>query len=240
VALYCDISEADVFARMGDLLVRNGCEPLGLVETVPWDREFEYVSDLAEVIDSAHLDRARFRRVVAGDDPARRPVRAGYTQRSTGTTVLEYLGAAPGDRHPVAVSVSAGALGIPPQLWSRADRAAARKLADRTRDLLAEAALECQAGYGGIGVELSLASPARLGKDRRGLSTELFVGSPVLTRHPWLDRELRDAYGGGVSEWAAGLFCAGWAPYRPDGTTIENPGEVVQRCGTLLRRAVLT
>jgi hypothetical protein len=239
IAVWSDQSEDVTFAKLCELVQRHGCVPLNRVQTVPRDRTFEWISDLADVMSEVDTDRAGFADLVVGADPARRPVRAGFSHKKFGTVLVEYLGAPAGERHPMAVSLGAGALGLPEQLWSRADRSAADKIVRWSKAILEDMTETNPVRYGAIGVEFTLATPAHLGDDSLGLTTELFVSGELLATAPAVDAGLRDLFGAvGLTEWRKGLFVAGWAPFNERHVSIDDLAEARRRCRQLLARAV--
>ena len=224
VAVYSRHPEERSFAAFCDLARQAGCRPTGRVEVAPWDVPFEYRSDLADIAAQLTLDPARLTTVLAGQDTARRAVRAGFIHRTHGIAVVEYLPAPAPDRHPIGLSVSAGALGIPEHLHARTDRSAARTLARWTTTLLREASARCDAEYGGIGVELRLGTPGQLRAGSATIPSELFVSHRLLTADPALESALRAGFSPATqTTWPHGAFFTGWRPFSRGDTLPDIP-----------------
>ncbi len=150
IAVYPGLDEVECFANVCALVEEADCTPNGVVEVLPWDRTFEYRSDLADVIQRLRVDGGRHAAIMAGDPATGRPVRAGFAHRKLGVVVAEYLAAPSGDQHPIGVSLGAGALGVPRDLWKGSDRAKASQLAQWSTDLLRVTSASGIALYGGI------------------------------------------------------------------------------------------
>jgi hypothetical protein len=153
---------------------------------------------------------------------------------------VEYLAAPAGDRHPIAVSVSASSLGIPLGLWRKQDQASAEKLADWSTKLLREATVRCGVWYGAIGVEYSLATPSELANGVALLPSEVFVAREIVDSNSSFKQALLDGFRGGVvSEWHTGSFYSGWAPFNPERATTSADSASSRRAAIALGRAVL-
>jgi hypothetical protein len=222
VAVYPGVSEEHCFAALCTVTEEAGCGPQGLVEVAPWGRSFELRSDLAGVASKQQVDASRFREIVSGKDGTGRPVRAGYLHKKFGVIVVEYLGASEGDRHPIAVSLGAGPLGIPDELWGKADRSGADRLAEWTKNLLSEASSASRAWYGGIGIEYTLATPSALLGGDAYLPSEVFISRALLASSAGLEAALREDFGPEEAAWEHGSFLSAWAPYN--GRKVTLPG----------------
>ena len=240
VAIYPGQPEEECFSALCQLVEEFGCTPNGAIELAPWDASFEMRSDLAgrSLVIDAKPDQ--FARTVAGEDSAGRAIRAQYHSKKMGLILVEYLAATKGDRHPVAISVSARGLGTPIELWRKAERSSAIKLAQCTTTLLREATDRCSVLYGAVGVEFSLATPSELIDGSASLPTEIFVDRDVITSNRELAQYLSNAFHDGfISEWPAGWFHSGWAPFNPENATLNLDKALVRRTGIALGRATL-
>lgn len=220
IAVYSDIDEMRCFATMCEVAEAADCTPSGILEVAPWDVEFEDRSDLAGRL--ARLDGVpAYRSTMTGDRSLGRPVRAGFRHRRHGIVVVEYLYARAGDRHPVAVSLGAGPLGLPIELWRKPERAAAERLAAWSVDILRDAASRCRAAFGGIGVEFTLGTPRSLVDGASLLASESYVSRVVLDSDDELRRALRSDFGDAEQIWDDGEFYSGWAPFNTGRTTLD-------------------
>jgi len=123
---------------------------------------------------------------------------------------VEHLFGTDGEAHPVAVSVSADALGLPEELWKAKDRKAAYKLAGWATDVLRRLAGRTGAVYGAIAVEETLPTPSAL---RTGAS---IAGLPFLSAE--LPASVLDKFHAAFGRtqpvhWAEGTLFPGWKPF---------------------------
>src|SRR5262245_38953176 len=135
-AVFSDRQEVATFAGMCEVAADAGALPLDLVEVGPPDREFELLSDLGAEREILAVSPARRARLVAGQDPKARALRAGFAHRRHGTIVVEYIQRMGPGPHPIGLSAHAGALGLPDSLWSGSRRRAAYAMADWIRGVL--------------------------------------------------------------------------------------------------------
>lgn len=240
VALYAEQPEHECFAALCRLVEGMGCVANGSVEVAPWDASFELRSDLAGRSAILDVKPDRFSRIVAGEDHSGRAVRAGYKRKGGGLVLVEYLAARGDDRHPVAVSVSADGLGVPADLWRKAERTSAARLADWATEVLRESTVQCGVWYGAIGVEYSLATPSELASGAAMLPSEVFVSRELTDSDTDLEKALSDAFrGGGIFEWPMGWFYSGWAPFNSGKSMPPVDKAIARRGGIALGRAVL-
>lgn len=238
VAVYPGVAEGSAFAELCAVVADAGCAPRGVFELVPWDRTFEWPSDLAEVCTFWQVGDDEVDRMLAGDNQLGRPIKAGYVHPQFGVVVVEYLGTAAGDRHPVGVSLGAGPQGMPSQWWSDADRRTAARMVEWTTQLLKAASRAVRASYGGIAEEDTLASPSALVQGR-WLQSELFVSRTLLEKDDSLREVLREAFAGDAeAEWGHGSFYSGWGPYNRRGVTLPDIPTRFGRAAVALGRAV--
>lgn len=146
--------------------------------------------------------------------------KVGYGCKGRGKVIVERLNwAADGEKSPVAVSLSARALGWPEDLWKPADRKAARSLARWSAGVLRELAGRCGAVYGGIGVEESLPTPAGL-RAGEPIGRLVYVSASV---PDIVSGQFRAAFGSGASvRWPHGEFFAGWQPFAEGAVAVDN------------------
>jgi hypothetical protein len=137
-------------------------------------------------------------------------VKVGYGRKGRGKVIVERLHRTDGEKRPVAVSLSAGALGWLEGLWKSEDRKAAQSLARWSTGVLRELAGRCGAVYGGIGVEETLPTPA-------GLPAGDPIGRLVFVSASVPDTvidQFRAAFGPGANVlWPHREFFAGWHPF---------------------------
>jgi hypothetical protein len=222
IAVYPEAPESECFAVACGIVEQADCEPSGTVETAPWDMEFELRSDLAGRSSILDLPDDQFRSVVAGNDRSRRPVRAGYRGGPGAVVLVEYLAAPRNDRHPIAVSISAEALGIPTEMWGKQERTSASKSSRWALRILQEISMRTPVAYGAIGIEYSLATPSELASGDSGLPSEVFVSKELASIAPGITDALeRDFQGGVVVEWPIGWFYSGWAPFNTENVSIQ-------------------
>jgi len=235
IAVYRDDDEIATFAQLCAVVEASGCAPNGVLKVGPREQDFVSISDLgADVRTVSPSERAR---LIAGDDPALRVVKAGYAHPEFGTVVVEYLLGDPADRHPLAVSMGAGALGMPPERWAGDDRRAADALDAWSRKVLRAAPVQCDALYGGVAVEATLPTPTRLSAGKHHLSQGLYVSQHLLDRDPEAESTLRRAFADGeASEWERGLFCSAWGPHT--GYDIHTADHVDRAVAEVLTRTL--
>lgn len=223
ITVYAEQPEIDTFAAMCAVAGQHGCEPTGLVQTGPRDQEFDFVSELGDAQKLQKVASPERVRLISGEDPALRVVAAEYSHPEFGLVTVEYLLRHHGDRHPIAVTPSAGPLGLPPEIWSEDDQRGARKLAQWSRALFESATSGCDPLYGAIAVERTLPGPSELRAGNIELYAELYVAERLLERSPEASERLRAAYLGDETEWEKGRFYASWAPYTASGTDLGDP-----------------
>lgn len=241
IAVYCDKREVETFTEVcGVAEFRLGAFPSGAVQVAPRDMPFEWTSDLAKVSQEIQTDPERARYLIEGLEIDQRVLKAGYRSKRVGTVVVEYMGAAPGDQHPIGITVSAAdSLGIPDFVQTRADRARARKLARWCAEALEGVSTCRQVLYACIGMELPCISPASLGDNERALPTEVFVARRTLDSTPALDREIRRIYPEAfIRQSEAGLFLSGWAPFTPEGKSLPDADGTALTLSGLLAQAL--
>ncbi|MBP2337290.1 hypothetical protein JOF41_003468 [Saccharothrix coeruleofusca] len=121
--------------------------------------------------------------------------------------MVEYLHNRHEDRHPIAVSISAGALGWPEQLRDRSQRLSGRRLEKWAVKLLRAMASRCDPWYGTVDVEYSLPTPSALKVGKASLSPQVFVsrhaGTTVLEA---FDEAFAET---AKTEWDSGQFYSG-------------------------------
>lgn len=239
IAMYSDQPEVVTFSRVCEVMRELGCKPLNLVEVVPRDREFELLSDLADVREILTPNLAQCNQLIAGEDPKRRVLRAGFVRRKSDTVLVEYQYKTGADRHPVAISLASRSLGLPESLWSAGQRKSAYAIAVWARAALEVATSRCGARYGFIGVESSLPTPSQIKSKKSRLATELFVSRQLLDRKKSLEDRLRQVFSDGeVVVWENGVFLSGWAPFNSRRTTLSDPAETTRLSVELLKGAL--
>ncbi|WP_134116852.1 hypothetical protein [Kribbella kalugense] len=159
------------------------------------------------------LGGAEFESVVRGGDPVSRALKAGYRGKGLGTVIVEHLFGTEVETHPVAVSLSAGALGLPEGLWTLKDRKAAYKLAGWASDVLRDLTSRTGAVYGSIAIEETLPTPSAL-RASHSISSLPFLSTKlpavVLDKfHTAFSRTQPVA-------WPHGIFFPGWTPFAKD------------------------
>ncbi|WP_344232102.1 hypothetical protein, partial [Kribbella hippodromi] len=149
------------FGRACDVVGEVGCVPSGVVEVAPRGLRFGMLQDLEER-SIVRLRREDFESVVHGGDPVSRSLKAGYRAKGLGTVIVEHLFGTAGETHPVAISLSAGALGLPDEIRKSKDRKAADRLAGWATEVLRGLTSRTEAVYGAIAVEETLPTPSAL------------------------------------------------------------------------------
>lgn len=205
------------FGQACDSAVEFGCTASGVVEIGPRGRAFGMVQDL-EDRSIVQLGAADFDSMVHGRHPVSRPLKAGFRVKRWGTVIVEHLLGTEAEPHPVAISLSAGALGWPEELSTAKDRKAAYRLAGWATDVLRDLTARTGALYGSIAVEETLPTPTRLR-----------AGTPVGTL-PFLSAKLPPAVLRAFhtafpqthpTVWPHGTFFPTWKPFAP-----ANPSKV--------------
>src|SRR4051794_35068 len=125
VSVYSDQPEVETFARLCDVAQGSGCVPSNVVDVAPSNLDFELLSDLGGSREIVNPSPARYARLIAGKESDLRVLRAGFKHRKFGVAVVEYLQKTGPGSHPISLSVSAEAFGIPESLWSSAQRRSA-------------------------------------------------------------------------------------------------------------------
>lgn len=240
IAVYPAGSESKCFGAVCELLAQRDCRPSGTIEVAPWEVAFELRSDLVGHSRIIEEEEDHFQRIVAGRDSSRRPVQAGYCRGRSDVVVVQYLASSGSDRHPIAVSINAGALGIPVEMWRMTERNSGRKLARWAVDLLREITTRCDALYGAIGVEFSLATPIELANGVATLPAEVFLSRRLAFDLPGIRDAFADDFRDAeTAEWPAGWFYSGVAPLNPKNSTRPQPSIRPTRAATLLGRSIL-
>jgi hypothetical protein len=241
IAAYPAGPESECFASVCRLLTQLDCHPNGTVEVAPWETAFELRSDLAGQSSIVEVEQGEFQRIVAGSDPSRRPVRAGFRRARGDIAVVEYLATSRNDRHPIAVSTGAATLGIPVEMWGKAERSAGEKLARWAVNVLHGIVSQCDPLYGAIGVEYSLATPSQLANSIAALPSEVYLSRRLASDAPGIqDAFARDFSGAEIVEWPAGWFYSGWGPFNSRKITLPQAQIHPTRAGLLLGRSMST
>jgi len=239
VSIYSDQPEVETFARMCDVAQKFDCVPSNLVDVAPLNQDFELLSDLRGAREVMHPSTVQYARHIAGKEPELRALRAEFNHRKFGRVIVEYLQGIGPVAHPIGLSASAGSLGIPENLWSTGQRRSAYSIADWTRSLLELATLQCNALYGGIGVEFTLLTPWKIKEGAPRFATEIFISRHLIDRSVTLERKLRQAFPGGeTTSWNNGLFFSGWAPYNLSRGTVADPAVTSDIIGRALKSAL--
>jgi hypothetical protein len=239
IAVYPEGPENECFAAACRVVAGLGGRPTGVLELAPAGVAFEMRADLAGRSSVVEVGRTEFEQMVAGRDPAVRPVRAGYLARPGGIAVVEYLSAWRASRHPIAVSTAAGALGVPVDGWGRGERGAAARSVRWALQVLQGMTTNCAAVYGAIGVECDLATPGELASGAATLPSEIFLSRRAAAGMPGLWESFADNFRDGeIVEWPTGWFFSGWAPFNSRNVTLSPSRTRPRRAGMLLGRAV--
>jgi len=239
VEVYVDSPEEDTFSSLCEVVEQSGCRPNGLIEVVPWSEEFELRSDLATTSRSIEASDERFSGLIRRVEDLGRPVRARYMHKRFGRIVVEYMAGHAGERHPIAISTSAEALGMPDSLWGREEKTSARKLAEWTIALLKAATVSSDALYGGIGVEFTLPTPMKLSSGASFIPSEVFVSRNLLERHKsLLDALIEDFEGSEEAHWDHGVFFSGWAPYNRRTWTLDGIPHRFSKSSSMLGKLI--
>lgn len=236
IAVYSDGPEAQTFAAVHDAAQELGCRPLDLVEVAPANQEFELVSDLGSAREILSVSPTEYARLVAGQDPKARVLRAGAVHRKLGKVVIGYVQRTGPGLHPIAVSMSAEALGVPASLWSADQRRAAYSAGDWCRSLLEVASSRSRAMYGAIGVEFSLPTPWQIRTKDTRLPSEFFISRQLIDRKVATEGLLQRAFSGGETViWDTGIFLSGWAPFNSKRATMSDVTEAAAAVVVALR-----
>lgn len=233
VAVFPASSDEPAFSAVCDSLVACGAQPDGVLETISPDVDFEAPSDVAEAVAVTTVPSDSFQRIIRGGEPAKRPVRAGFTRGEGEVLVVELLRRNRGERFPVGVSCSAGALGLPADLWREADRSAAFEITQWSKQLLQVVTGRLPCAYGSIEVEAAFPTPSML-RSGSMLGSEVFVARDILARRPELRAALAEDYDDVGEEWEAGTFFSGWAPFDTQRRTLPYTPDRYQRSSRLL------
>lgn len=242
VGLYREAPEHDTLACVCRTIEDLGGVSTNLIEVAPRERDFEYLSDLAGVKEIQRVDPARRAALLAGRDDRLRVLRSEFSHPKFGQVIAEWLPRTGAGRHPVGISLSAGPLGIPDELWSAKDRRQARVIAAWVTTFLERVALDCAVLYGGIEVEGKLPTPAELAARENGgerLTTLLFVSAELLGRAAELEGHLRQVFAGGeVLHWDNGIFLSGWRPFNSTHGGVADPDRVGRLAAAALRNVL--
>jgi hypothetical protein len=218
IAVWVAQDEEMAFGRACDVANEFGCVPSGVIEASPRGRSFRMVQDLEDRW-TARLGFGELDSMVHGRDPVSRSLKAGYRGKGLGTVIVEHLFGTEAETHPVAVSLSAGALGLPDELRKPKDRKAAYKLAGWATDVLRELTARTGALYGSIAVEETLPTPSAL---RAGtpISSLPFLSAKL---PPAVLHALRTAFPQTQPiSWPHGTFFPSWKPFaRANPATVD-------------------
>ncbi|MFC6157076.1 hypothetical protein [Kribbella jiaozuonensis] len=209
IAVWVASDDELAFGQACDTAIEFGCTSSGVVEIAPRGRAFAMLQDL-EDRSTEHLSGAEFDSMVHGAHPMSRPLKAGFRRKGIGTVIVEHLLGTATEPHPVAISLSAGALGWPEELSTAKDRKAAYRLAVWATDVLRDLTARTGALYGSIAVEETLPTP-----------TALSTGTPLSTQ-PFLSTNLPPAVlrafqaacpQSHPTPWPHGTFFPFWKPF---------------------------
>jgi hypothetical protein len=143
--------------------------------------------------------------------------RIQFRHRSIGTVALGLSSADEfGEPHPLEVAIHAGPLSLPVEIWSKADRQAARRVMGWMERLLLALVKPTSAQYGAIGVEAAFPAPAALAKTRRSAlwPTTWFWSSQLGSRAAVeQERLLSGLSQNAVSRSQEGTLFRAWRPW---------------------------
>ncbi|MFD3402270.1 hypothetical protein ACFWUU_16420 [Kribbella sp. NPDC058693] len=214
IAVWAGSGDELAFGRACDTAVEFGCAPSGAVEVGPRGEPFAMLQDL-EDRSTEHLNGADFDSMVHGGHPVSRPLKAGFRRKGTGTVIVEHLLGTATEPHPVAISLSAGALGWPKELSTAKDRKAADRLAAWATDVLRDLTARTEALYGSIAVEETLPTPTAL-RTGTPLSTQPFLSTNL---PPAVLRAFHTAFPQShPTPWPHGTFFPTWKPFANPST----------------------
>ncbi|WP_280264342.1 hypothetical protein [Nocardia abscessus] len=214
-----------------------GAVPGRAIEVAPSDVEFDWLSDLVGVKEVVVTDKSAKSGIHSR--PGMRVIRAEFELKRLGMLVLEYGARGPGDRHPIGIALSAGALGIPFHLLSKKQRGDARYIATWSHDALQVLVRLPGVLYGTFNVEATMPTPSQL-SGSTDLAADLFVSHMLLAK-AGIGARLQNLYtewGGRFEMWPEGIFFTGWNPALGDSGNILELGRVRRVSAKLLSRAI--
>jgi hypothetical protein len=218
IMVYSEEPEIGTFAALCAVAEQCGCEPTGLLQIAPRNQEFDLVADLGDAQERRTVSSPDHAKLIGGEDPALRVVKAEYSHPGFGIVIVEYLLRYDGDRHPIGVVTYAGPHGMPIELWTDDDRRISGELTQWSRSVLESATSKCDPLYGAISVEQTLQGPSRLMSGDVELPHEVYVAKRLLNRNQAATGRLRSAFtGGNEADWPNGRFYAAWSPYTDTG-----------------------
>jgi hypothetical protein len=198
-----------VFMEICEAVKSYGSTPSGVLEVIPADASFRWLTDLSQVASTMEVADARFWEFVNGDADGFKVLRAGFKSPTAGTVVVSYEPGADKDgQHCCDAHISAGGLGIPDIARTTEDRAEALKVASWIRELMKSVCRTVRPLYGAVTVEESLPTPGQLHNLH---SRDLYFSDQLLSADPSLASDLLTRYGEArVERWDSGLFCVAW------------------------------
>lgn len=235
IAVWVAGNDEVAFGQACDTAAEFGCTPSGAVEVAPRGRPFVMLQDLEDRA-TVQLGGADLDSMVHGQHPVSRPLKAGYRAKPWGTTIVEHLLGTEAEPHPVAISLSAGALGWPDELWTAKDRKTAYRLAAWATDVLRDLTARTGALYGSIAVEETLPTPTAL---RAGtpISSLPFLSANL---PPGVLRAFHTAFPKTQpTNWPHGTFFPAWKPFAPANPSKVNRSALTTASTTLGNALVL-
>ncbi|MFC4059657.1 hypothetical protein ACFOWE_15235 [Planomonospora corallina] len=237
VAMYGRGPEAVTFAALCSIMPEVGCSPVGALEVAPIGLPFDLLADLGASRRVVKASGDGLRALLAGEDADLRVVKAAFSHRTFGLVVVEYILKYGPDRHPVGVTTSAGALGMPDFTWSKSDRRKGRSLAAWSAEVLRAAVQRCKPLYGAIGVEFSLPTPRRLVVDHELLPTEVYLSRRLLDGGAQSGAAFRRLFPR-ASHWDDGTFFAAWGPYVGRGSGFASTASIASAAQPMIAAMV--
>lgn len=214
VEIHSSLPEVEAFAGFCLALETAGCRPRGVLEAAPAGEP--YLSSETPTTTLRDVSDDEFRRLVGGQDAARRVVKAGYDWDGE-LVIAEYVYASHGQKHPIGLATWSQVFEIPDDAWEGVTGEQASRLPRWSRDVMRAAAAEASALYGVVTMEFALPGPRDLAQGET-LSGEIFVSQELLDADRGLLSGLRQAMPGAQEiVWPHGRVFATWKYNRTDG-----------------------
>ena len=227
-----DMDQWEALGVAWDVLTGAGCAFVGDVLVA---REHEWFRDVSDVEREVVRPSGSARDLLARRDA----LRVQFRHRSLGTVALGLASADEfGEPHPLEIAIHAGPLSLPVEIWSKADRQAARRVMGWMEKLLVALAGPTKARYGAIGIEARFPSPASLARAQRTPQwpTTWFWSSQIVAdTEVEQERLLSELNQSALSRTKEGTLFRAWRPWSDPRIDVPGLEQVVDFLGRAVK-----